>query len=1087
MICSKCTYLFEHLRYYLKTYQATTNYESILSFMSYPTLFQGFIFGCCIFALGAASSASAQVIPDQTLPINSVVPEDCTTCEITGGTQRDGNLFHSFGTFSIPTDGAARFVHGPSINLIISRVTGDSLSEIDGLISASGSADVFLLNPNGIVFGPNAAIDVGGSFVATSASGMTYTDGTQFVAAPEPTSLLTMTAPVGLQFGIAPGDVVNQSNAGPSQNAIGVPAGLKGAPGETVALIGGDIRLEGGNITVPSGHVELGSVAGNSTVLMQPSASGWSFNYSSASGFQDIILSNVALVDLSDPPLNDVSDAESPDFMANGISGSAHLKGHNIRFNEGAGLYGFNFGSEPGGVFQVDAAELLQLQGARLDLGFASIIITFARGASAAGDIEVKSQNLRLEEGGSIASIPVGNQGGGSGNIHVRVGELIEILGTVQGQTPETRPASSISTQIRGIGDGQTLTVETARLIVRDGGQISSTTFNSGQSGNISIIASEGIQLVGEDPETSSPSGIFTSVDVDGSGDAGNLDIQTAQLEVFDGAQVQSSVRGITGNGGELTVNATEFIRLSGASETADPSQGRSGIFVSVDPATVDSDPDTIDVFPTGDSGNLFVTTPLLVVESGGRISADTFSSGSGGNATLDVDRLRVLNGGEVKAGSLVEENAPSSDRGPGGQLNINASELVEVRGTGAIRDTPITSTLLTEAEGTGPAGNIAIVTPLLTVADGGEITASTVGVGDAGTVNITGDSLEVTNGGRINSTTAGAADGGSIVLTLQDGLSLTGSGSGLFTNTEPDSTGSGGNIIVDPVLIQLNDGAEISVSSQGEGVGGIIDLTADVLSLNNSSRIDAETASSTGGNVTLTTRDFIFLNDNSVISATAGRSQGAGDGGNIDINLAEGFLIATESTNSDIIAQAFEGTGGNIDITARGIFGLAERQALDGNTTNDIDASSQFGESGTITINDPTVDPSKANVELPTDVINAADLVDRRCEADAGQGQSSLILTGRGGLPPNPAQIIRSDTGTASDLEFDETLSDAAVPPANEISQAPDVVPSEPQTQLIEARTWERNEAGHVVLMAARNSSYRVPNTLLPEGCGVN
>ena len=79
------------------------------------------------------------------------------------------------------------------------------------------------------------------------------------------------------------------------------------------------------------------------------------------------------------------------------------------------------------------------------------------------------------------------------------------------------------------------------------------------------------------------------------------------------------------------------------------------------------------------------------------------------------------------------------------------------------------------------------------------------------------------------------------------------------------------------------------------------------------------------------------------------------------------------------------------------------ERPAIPDDGSNNIDISSQFGQSGTIT--DPVIDPSSANVEQSADVINAADLVDRRCQANISQGQSSLVVTGRGGLPPIPAK----------------------------------------------------------------------------------
>jgi filamentous hemagglutinin family protein len=185
----------------------------------------------------------AQITPDSTLPNNSSVTRESNTFNITGGTQAGSNLFHSFKEFSVPTGGAAIFNNALDIQNIISRVTGGSASNIDGLIRAYGIANLFVINPNGIIFGKDARLDIGGSFLASTASSLNFADSTQFsTTGSQTTPLLSISVPLGLQLGTNnSGTIKSAGNLAVRQN-LTLTAGNLDLQGQLQA--GGSLTLQ---------------------------------------------------------------------------------------------------------------------------------------------------------------------------------------------------------------------------------------------------------------------------------------------------------------------------------------------------------------------------------------------------------------------------------------------------------------------------------------------------------------------------------------------------------------------------------------------------------------------------------------------------------------------------------------------------------------------------------------------------------------------------------------------------------------------------------------------------------------------------
>ena len=334
--------------------------------------------------------AKSQIHGDLTLPISTTVSSDGNgKFTITDGTQMGNNLFHSFQEFSIPTNDSAIFNASSSIINIIGRVTGNQYSFIDGLLQVTGQANLFFLNPNGIIFGKNAVLDLNGSFLATTAQAIRFADGQVFSATPSPTdSLLTVSVPIGLQFGTKSNAIVIQ------QSQLNVPSQ------QTLGFVGGDLSLIRADVRAPGGRMELGSVGQQGEVTINQNVPGYRLDYEKVKDFRDIRLSEGTVVDVSDT-LRGVEVG----------SGAVQVFGRQLTLTDGSLISYFTAGEMPGKALSINISESVEL------LGTGNLVInsssgnitssgltTITYGNVNAGDINITTPKLTLRDGGAIAT-----------------------------------------------------------------------------------------------------------------------------------------------------------------------------------------------------------------------------------------------------------------------------------------------------------------------------------------------------------------------------------------------------------------------------------------------------------------------------------------------------------------------------------------------------------------------------------------------------------------------------------------------------------------------------------------------------------
>ncbi len=787
---------------------------------------------CCAIQL----TATAQIIPDNTLGSeNSVVTPNVTirgisSDRIDGGAVRGDNLFHSFQEFNVDVRRGAYFSNPDSIVNILTRVTGDNVSNILGTLGVLGNANLFLINPNGIVFGPHARLDVGGSFFASTADGILFENGIEFAARnPEAPPLLTINIPLGLNIRENPGTIVNQTLLQFVDSDGNIPtatsSGLYVPAEETIALIGGEVRFAGGVIVSRGSHLELGGLSEPGIVELNP---GGSLNFPLNVQRANVSLTNSAVARVDGNPGGHIAinarnlEISGGSQVLNGVRGVSSL----LSIGEEESL-----DAEPSqaGDIRINATESVTL----IDQNTAIGNSVFEKATGNAGNIDIQAYSLSLRDGAFISTSTLGN--GNGGNLTVRTTD-IELIGAFAGLAALVEREAT--------GNGGTLTINTQRLLLRNGGFISTGTSGNGNAGNLTIVAID-VELDGE-----IPSGVLASVESGATGNGGTLTINTQRLLVRDGARISTATSG-NGNAGQLTVTATD-VELDG--------EIPSGVLASVEPGA------------TGNAGTLNINTQRLLVQDGSQIGTATFGQGDAGQLTVTANEIELI--GTTEDGnnpSALAASVQAGAIGDGGTLNINTQRLL-------VRDG---AQILTATSGNGDAGQLTVT---------------------ANNIELIGRSAD----GRRSSTLAASveptATGNAGDLNINTQRLLVQDGARILTRTLGNEIEAAGNLKINAPVILLDNQASLNAETKA-GQGNITLNTSDLRLRNHSSITTNATGVATGGNIKINTNTLIAI-ENSDISANAEDAFG----GQVIINADAifGTQFRPQQTNaSDITATS--------------------------------------------------------------------------------------------------------------------------------------------------------------------------------------
>jgi len=828
------------------------------------------------------------------------------------GRQWGQNLFHSFESFNIEAGKTANFSGPATVQRIISRVTGGNESQINGTIQSSiAGADIFLLNPKGILFGKSAKLDIDGSFYVSTADYLQMTESKQYVSLSTDISGLVSTPPQS--FGFIDSNIASITFTGENDilqedvkyrltdlkkdigNEMSQDSAFSVKGNNHICIIGGEIKIQQGAVIAiedetsqsseTKGNIQLISTKSKSNIYFQDNE----LDYSQVSAFDNILIKSSKL------------------NVGGQTTGGITIVGKNIILDNSV-CYLNNYGT---------------LNGKR---------------------IEIMGDNIKIKNKAKIVSHAYSS------------GDAVSIKLTAHSDVQFEVYYSGIWTY-SGIEDvglkGQTssISISAENVYLLDGAEILNRTFGEGHSRDISIDVRERIELSNDNYRFNSSITIDTYRKNATSGDAGTLYLSAKNIELSDGSSILASTRG-TGKGGHINIKAEENLHLHGTwIDNDDGPQEGSKIFVRTYGNTKDS----------GDSGSVSIKAKNILLEDGASIYAQTYSSGKGGNLSLIADENITLQGKDGKNNPSVINTSCVNQRNSNGSANAGYLEMeanniyirdgawinTQTEAKGNAGNIKITAHNKLEISGEGPEKKWIGKTRLASAVVSGSTNKST---GHGGQIDIHANEILLSGGAFIQTGTQSSGNAGEINI-IANTITLMGSSSkNRSSQIESNSyakdlvydvniTGTGGKITINAKNINLFDGAQISSSSMAEekasGKAGDIDIRLEDTLRISGQNLEAEEIVGRSSGIYARSRQNIqavageagkikiyagsIVMDNHALVSTS--SNGLENAGDIEIQTRQSILLTASRIASESL-MAFDnnqngGEAGIISINA--------------------------------------------------------------------------------------------------------------------------------------------------------------------------